>query len=387
MTGKTRVEIDGTAFLLNGRPTYAGREYRGWKVEGLLLNSRMVQATFDDENPITRVLWTYPDTGRWDAQRNTSECVAAMPSWRAQGLAAITVNLQGGRPMGYGGQVREQMMAKFRERGITASEEEVYAGLPEPHSQPWHNNAFTAEGDLKPAYFGRLAQVLDAADALGMVVIVSLFYQGQDERLRDEAAVRRAVDGACSWVLDRGDTNVIIEINNECNVSAYEHDILKPGRVQELIEQAKSLTKNGRRLLAGTSYAGMRLPDDDVAAVSDLLTMHGNGAQNPDQITQLVRDARSLPSYERRPMPIVFNEDYHFGFDAPRNNFLAAVESYASWGYYDPGKTVDGQQVVDRYAFGDYVDGFQMVPVNWGINTAHKQGFFRLLKEVTGGGL
>ena len=45
---------------------------------------------------------------------------------------------------------------------------------------------------------------------------------------------------------------------------------------------------------------------------------------------------------------------------------------------------MDGHSVVDRYAYGDYIDGFQMVPVNWTINTERKQGFFRLLKEVTG---
>ncbi len=50
---KTEVAIDGTACLVNGTPTYQGREYRGWKVEGLLLNSRMVQATFDDENELS----------------------------------------------------------------------------------------------------------------------------------------------------------------------------------------------------------------------------------------------------------------------------------------------------------------------------------------------
>ncbi|MBI3974187.1 MAG: hypothetical protein HY332_23155 [Chloroflexi bacterium] len=381
---QTEVAIDGTAWLINGKPTYPGREYRGWKIEGLLLNSRMVQATFDDENEATRPLFAYLDSGVWDPDRNTDECVAAMPSWHAHGLIAITVNLQGGRPTGYGGQDPDVLLAKMRERGVTAPEEEIWAGLPSRRSNPWHNSGFTAGGDLKPAYFHRLARVLDAADALGMAAIVSLFYQGQDERLRDEAAVRRAVDGACGWILDRGYTNVVIEINNECN-TAYEHEILQPGRVHEVIAQAKSATRNGRRLLAGTSYAGMRSPDDEVAAVSDLLTMHGNGSRDPSQIEQLVEQARALPSYRRRPMPIVFNEDYHYAFDQPRNNFLAAVGSYASWGYYDPGKTVDDAgNIVDRYAPGDYVHGFQMVPVNWTINTPRKQGFFNLLREITG---
>ena len=52
------------------------------KVEGLLMNSRMVQGILDDLNPQTRDRWKYPDTGKWDAGRNTREFIAAMPEWR-----------------------------------------------------------------------------------------------------------------------------------------------------------------------------------------------------------------------------------------------------------------------------------------------------------------
>jgi hypothetical protein len=44
----TSVGIDGERFTINGEPTYRGRTFRGHRIEGLLLNSRMVQATFDD---------------------------------------------------------------------------------------------------------------------------------------------------------------------------------------------------------------------------------------------------------------------------------------------------------------------------------------------------
>ena len=73
------------------------------------------------------------------------------------------------------------------------------------------------------------------------MVILGFFYFGQDERLRDEAAVLRAVDGTVGWVLDRGYRNVLIEINNECNVR-YDHAILQPERVHELIERVKQIT-------------------------------------------------------------------------------------------------------------------------------------------------
>ena len=117
----TDVAIRGEAFYLNGRPTYAGRSYRGQRVEGLLLVIRMINGIFDDENPYTRVLWRYPDTGMWDPMRNTRELVAHLPLYRAFGLTAITVGLQGGSPLAYA-TPRPTVMAWLKERGVTASE-------------------------------------------------------------------------------------------------------------------------------------------------------------------------------------------------------------------------------------------------------------------------
>ena len=53
MPGKTQITIAGDAFYINGQLTYAGRSWSGLRVEGLLLNSRMVQGIFDDLNPAT----------------------------------------------------------------------------------------------------------------------------------------------------------------------------------------------------------------------------------------------------------------------------------------------------------------------------------------------
>ena len=86
----TEVSIVGDQFFINGKPTYEGRTWNGHRIEGLLFNSRMVQGVFDDANPSTVKRWAYPDTGKWDADRNTREFVAAMPDWRRHGLLAFT---------------------------------------------------------------------------------------------------------------------------------------------------------------------------------------------------------------------------------------------------------------------------------------------------------
>src|SRR4029079_15933340 len=106
---------------------------------------------------------------------------------------------------------------------------------------------------------------------------------------------------------------------------------------------------------------------DAVVAASDFLLLHGNAAHDPSNIEGMIRETRALPSY--RPMPVVYNEDDHFNFDQPTKNMLVATANRASWGYFDPGPgTMSGG------AHSDYSEGYQLVPVNWGINTERKQG-------------
>jgi hypothetical protein len=282
----------------------------------------------------------YNDTGKWDAERNTKEFILNMKRWADYGLLAFTINLQGGSPTGYS------------------------------QDQPWHNSAYNSDGSLRPDYMKRLEKILDHADDLGMVPILGLFYFGQDERLKDEAAVRTAVDNVLNWLFVRNYRNILIEINNESNVK-YDHAVLKPDRVHELIELVKQKNRNGIRYYAGTSYGGGFIPLPNVIASSDFILIHGNGVTNPDNILAMVNKTRAVQGYT--PKPILFNEDDHFNFDKEWNNFTAAIKGYASWGYFD-------------YRMKDepFESGYQSVPVDWGINSDRKKAFFNLLKEITG---
>lgn len=336
---RTVVSIRGNAFYINNTITYKNRTWNGHRIEGLLMNSRMVQGTFDDYNKETRSQFAYPDTGEWDPERNTNEFIAAMDSWKKHGLLAFTLNLQGGSPMGYG-------------------------------NKGWKNSAFDEHGELRPDYLSRLERILNKADEYGMVVILGYFYFGQDETLKDDTAVIRATDNATDWVLKKGYRNILVEVNNECNIQ-YDHNTLKPERVHELILRVRNKRHKGRSLLAGTSYGGGTIPQANVARASDFLLLHGNGVDNPAVIREMVKKTQAVEGY--RGQPILFNEDDHFEFEKPENNFIAAVESYASWGYFD-----------FRKQDGPLTEGFQTVPVDWTISSPRKKAFFNLLKEITG---
>jgi hypothetical protein len=176
-----------------------------------------------------------------------------------------------------------------------------------------------------------------------------------------------------NWLFEKKYRNVLIEICNETHAGgAYDHDILLPDRIHELINLVKKNKQKGYRYLVGTSFGGMKIPTSNVVEVSDFLLIHGNGAKEPSMLDDLAEATRNVPGY--RKMPVVNNEDDHFNFDQESNNFSTSVENYISWGYLDfrfPGESA-------------YEEGYQSVPVDWGINSARKKAFFNMVAEVTG---
>ena len=126
-------------------------------------------------------------------------------------------------------------------------------------------------------------------------------------------------------------------------------------------------------MLVGTSYGGGTVPRENVVRASDFLLLHGNGVDDPARVARMVRETREVAGY--RPMPILFNEDDHYAFDQPTNNFLAALGEGASWGYFDFRRTDE-----------PYEAGYQSLPVDWQARHPRKEAFFALLRAVTGVG-
>ncbi|WP_366186149.1 hypothetical protein [Flavobacterium ovatum] len=338
---KTNVSIVGEKFYINGKPTYHGVKWNGHPIEGLLMNSRMVQGIYDDENPVTREAIKYPDTNQWDPNRNTNEFVQAMDEWYQHGLRGITLNLQGGSPLGYG-------------------------------NKGWINTAIDPDGNLKPAYMQRLDKILKKADNIGMVVILGIYYFGQDQFVKDETAVIKGVDNTVNWLFEKGYRNVLIEIDNECDIKEYDHAILKQDRVHELMERVHNTQKNGYHYLVGTSYKGQAIPKTNVVKASDFILLHGNNVVRKGQIEEMIAQTRQVEGY--KPMPIVFNEDDHYDYEKTGNNFVSAVESYTSWGFFDFRRKEEKME-----------EGFQTIPVNWKISSERKKDFFNKVKDITTG--
>ena len=350
----TEIQIDGTEFLINGSPTYAGIEDRGRPIQGLLFNSRMVQAIFDDENPETAIHWRYPDTGVWDPDRNTDEFCAALPEYRRHGLLGVTVGLQGGGS--------------------------IY--LPEVYNS-YLNSACAPDGSLRTAYFDRLRRVLEAADAAGMVVIVNYFYWRQVSHMEGEAALVMATQAATEWLLGTGYRNILVDVYNEFQVG---NGLTQSGRIHELIDLVQQTTLDGQRLLTSSSIMpGKQVSWGRWSDLVDFFLPHGNDSWSA-KLRRELREMKASDAYRANPRPIMINEDSMYV-----TNLEAAIDEYASWGLYIQGFGCGGWDH-GRYEWTrhpretvyEQLSGFQTVPVNWSINTGHKRDFFNRLAEITG---
>jgi hypothetical protein len=349
------IQINDTQFLVNSRPSYEGISYHGKPIAGLLFNSRMVQALFDDANPATAVHWRYPDTGRWDPDRNTDEFCAALPEYRRHGLLAVTVGLQGGGS--------------------------VYT--PDIYNH-YVNSAYEPDGTFKPAYFDRLLRILKAADAAGMVVIVNYFYFKHAARLQSDQVIERVTEQVTEWLLRTGYQNILVDVANEA-AEWWAQPLFHPQNIHRLIEIVQRTTLNGRRLLAGSSTGGgEQLPTGRWQQVEDFHMPHGNGLK-PDELRAKLQRFKATDEFKRNPKPIVINEDSVFV-----ENLEAAIDEYASWGFYHQGygshyRDLSDWTTHDRETRYEDLSGFQTVPVNWGINDPWKKAFFARLKIITQG--
>jgi hypothetical protein len=358
---RTVVGIEGEDFILNGAPTYPGRSFEGQRIEGLLFNVRAVQAIFDDANPATRPHWAYPDTGVWDPERNVREFCEALPTWREHGVLGFTVNFQCGGP---------------------AYQPDVY--------DHYNASGFSRRGYLLPAFADRLGRVLAAADELGMVVIVGLFYGKHLQKMASEEAVWLAAHAALNFLKVTGRRNVLVELANELDVAwqMAGYDFISPRGAHVMLYRLRSAFP---QFLYGASLGGIDarngdgVPSAELIEASDFVLIHGNGT-TPSALQAGIRATRAVSTFRQRPKPLVINED-----STGIPNLDVAWQNRASWGYYDQGYGSGWSH--DRYL--DYsqqpredriedLSGFQTPPVNWTLNTPEKRAFFARVKEITG---
>lgn len=334
------VSFDGRRVLLDGEVLNPGS-----RAEGLLMNSRMIQGAIEDYNASTRSKWAYP-TGPWSAERNVSELIANLDDYAAYGLNMVTVGMQGGHP-------------RFRcsdDGGVGAR----------------NFSMFTPDGELRVDAADRLRRVIVAADEVGLIVNVQLFYQNQDNRLSGNAAVLKATSQAATFLRSIGSGNILVEIANEVSVTNYKHTALQPSAIDDRIMQVRSIWPEA--LVSVSMNSDGRLGPTAVRQAVDWVSFHAN-SESVSGMVGIIRKAHADPNL--RDKPIAVTEDLWDQGTAPMD---AAVNEGAGWGFYRQGCEQTGSYT----GAARYRDGFQSLPVNWTVGSdPTKVAFFDRVKTLT----
>jgi hypothetical protein len=280
---KLNISLIDNRWHLDGSITYPGAA-----AEGLLMNVRMVNATFEDRN-----------RSDIDSDEIMNRFITRIPDYLGHGIRAFTLCLQGGYP-NYEGAL---------------------------------NSAYLADGTLREDYLARIERVIRACDVQGIAVILCCYYGRQDQILTDEKALRNGVVQAVRWIQWRGFTNVLFEVANEFGHESYTHTMLKdPSGIAELIYLAK---ETAPELLVSSSRQGHRGLAPEVCRASDYVLVHFN--QIPlERMPDLIAEAHQ---YGR---PVMCNEDRKTGEEGARAAQIC-VANRCSWGLmarevnqYDP---------------------------------------------------
>ena len=289
---KTRVSVQGDRFMINDKLVYSEISGANPKSLGLLWNQRVIQGVFDDKKDRTR--FNLFKAGVFDPEKNTDNLIASLPEWYEYGIRAITVGFQGGWPVSY----------------IDVADID--------------NNPFGEDGlKLDPAYAARMDRIIKAADEMGIVVIVSMLYWAQCNRLKDGRAVANAVKTGCKFLKDGGYTNVIVEVANEYNIEPFEKNpiVFHPQSMAVLIQIAREASGG---LLVGCSGGGA-MADQEVVEESDVVIVHGNGVTRGVYYDFL----RKVQGWAKGK-PVICNED-----SPCCTRVDVALELGTSWGYYN----------------------------------------------------
>jgi len=249
------------------------------------------QGIFDDKTDRQRFNRFHK---KFDADENTNDFIAALPKWYEYGLRAVTVGIQGGMPV------------------FTIDVNTI------------DNNPFGPDGlKFDDAYAKRLDKIIQAADSLGMVVIVNILYWAQALRFKSEDAVVSALTCAASFLKNGNYTNIIIDVANEYNIETWIDlpIIQEPENMRKLIELVR---KESGGMLVGSSGGG-GLVDKEVVDASDIVLVHGNGLTKGEYFDFILKVQKKAPN-----KPILCNED------SPCISRLEVAHlMHTSWGHYD----------------------------------------------------
>ncbi len=278
--------------------TYRDKEHSK-DARGKLAIVRVDQGLFQDE-------WLVEQT--FDARANTDALIGSLDAYKAYGVSAVAVSLQGADPR-YGDAIPRRSGATYGEgKGTLVS-------------------AFEPDGSLKADWMERLEALLRATAERGMFVSITYFHPAQDEVLESPEAIVEAARNVTRWLIEKDFRNVIIDVATEWDIEGeWDHVTFVPRNIANLIRDVRDQF-NGAEFslpIGASSGPGLSYPVS-LARACDVVLVSGAGFPG----AQRARRLRQMAEYER-PLLII---DGDARPDAIRSDAHIALREASGWAF------------------------------------------------------
>jgi hypothetical protein len=291
------------------KQTYAEGRFRG-QARGKLMMIRTAQGLFDDERS---------RPAGFDPERNTERLIEALDVYKAHGILAVSVSLQGADP-GYGDPAGDAVS------GGGAESEGSYPLV----------SAFRSDGSLKPEWMKRLERLLTEADRRNMVVCLIYFDSRQDVTLASPEALVAAARNMTDWLIEKDFRNVIIDVADEWDLHGevpWSLFNFVPENIAWLVEEVRERFHNADFTLPiGASTSGTMIYPASLARMCDVVLIHGDGNSPHEKLSR-------IQALTQSPRPVWMVEDAN-GKELTEQNLAreqsslkTVFQSTAGWGY------------------------------------------------------
>ena len=244
----------------------------------------------------------------FDPRANTEALIASLDAYKAYGVGAVGVSLQGADPR-YGGAISRRSGTTYGEgKGTLVS-------------------AFEGDGSLKDEWMARLESLLRATAERGMFVVITYLHPAQDEALESPEAIVAAARNITRWLIEKDFRNVIIDVATQWDVEGeWDHVTFIPRNIANLIRDVRDQF-NGAAFslpIGASSGPGLSYPVS-LARACDVVLVSGSGFPG----AQRARRLRQMSEYER-PLLVIDSEAQP---DAVRAGADVALREAAGWAF------------------------------------------------------
>ena len=257
-----------------------------------------------------------------NVKKNKEEFIKNLGEWKKSGINLVTAGLQGPNPF-------REYYKKARERDKTKD-------------MTFRSSAINSDGSLDKNYLKNLEEIITAANNAGIYVLLNILSTACEDIFEDEYALLSGIFNAADMLLEKNYPNVFVNLTDVSH-TFFKSSVLCGEGLIEILKSVREKIKRGFLLGAGIktfSNIGEKKLSEYIRS-SDFIPVYANQAHSRQTTKNMLEKIfffkeKIREAGEDLPLIVAKGDDLSEKYNSyGKNNLSEAMETGASWCYYD----------------------------------------------------